>query len=90
MSEPRAENVAKQQIVKALEELPDVHPMDDPFPMVADVALAVLRALPVDQRMEAMGMEPTEVLAALGGVYNGKSTGPFHWWRLPIEGSFDA
>lgn len=34
--------------------------------------------------------KPTVVLAALGGVYNGKSTEPLHWWRLPIEGSFDA
>ena len=30
------------------------------------------------------------LLGALGGVYNGQSTPPYHWWRLPIEGSFDA
>lgn len=30
------------------------------------------------------------LLNALGGVYNGTSTHPYHWWRLPIEGGLDA
>lgn len=31
---------------------------------------------------------PELVLSALGGIYNGKSTDPLHWWRFPVEGTF--
>lgn len=53
---PDPQGVAHERIVRALAELPDIEVWDDPFEKVADVALTVLLAMPVADRMEAMGM----------------------------------
>ena len=48
---------AMAAIIEALGRVPDVEPWDDVFEITAMTVLAALRALPVAQRMEAMGME---------------------------------
>lgn len=34
--------------------------------------------------IRVMQSNPVVVQAALGGVYNGKSTGDLGWWRIPM------
>lgn len=65
----------------------DNHPgIGDAIRAMADAMFAAICSLPIEDRMEVMGMTPALVLEALGGVYNGPSTTPYHWWRLPLKG----
>jgi hypothetical protein len=47
---------AMTAIVEALSAVPDIEPRDDVFEITAMTVLDALRRLPVEQRMEAMGM----------------------------------
>lgn len=71
MDNPHSAAQARDAIVAALAQIPDVAlPEDDDdlvavvFDLAADTALEALRSLPVEQRMEAMGMQKVEIDAA--------------------------